>query len=49
MGHSISHLINATGLNTQTISGDPEGKEDENQLSALTLLVAKHLLQDFLG
>ena len=42
------HLINATGLNTQTISGNPEGKEDENQLSAYDIaVIAKHLLQDF--
>lgn len=42
------HLINATGLNTQTISGDPEGKADENQLSAYDIaVIAKHLLQDF--
>ncbi len=48
MGHSSPHLINATGLNTQTISGDPDGKEDENQLSAYDIaVIAKHLLQDF--
>ena len=49
MGHSISsHLINATGLNTQTISGDPDGKEDENQLSAYDIaVIASNLLQDF--
>ena len=42
------HLINATGLNTQTISGNPEGKADENQLSAYDIaVIAKHLLQDF--
>ena len=29
-GIQSPHLINATGLNTQTISGDPDGKEDEN-------------------
>ena len=47
-GIKSPHLINATGLNTQTISGDPEGKEDENQLSAYDIaVIAKHLLQDF--
>lgn len=47
-GIQSPHLINATGLNTQTISGDPEGKEDENQLSAYDIaVIAKHLLQDF--
>ncbi|MCO4635694.1 penicillin-binding protein5, D-alanyl-D-alanine carboxy peptidase [Streptococcus infantarius subsp. infantarius] len=41
-------MINATGLNTQTISGDPEGKADENQFSAYDIaVIAKHLLQDF--
>ena len=38
-GIQSPHLINATGLNTQTISGDPDGKEDENQLSAMILLL----------
>ena len=47
-GIQSPHLINATGLNTQTISGDPDGKEDENQLSAYDIaVIAKHLLQDF--
>ena len=47
-GIQSPHLINATGLNTQTISGDPGGKEDENQLSAYDIaVIAKHLLQDF--
>ena len=47
-GIQSPHLINATGLNTQTISGDPDGKGDENQLSAYDIaVIAKHLLQDF--
>ena len=47
---NLPHLINATGLNTQTISGDPDGEEDENQLSAYDIaVIAKHLLQDFPG
>ena len=47
-GIQSPHLVNATGINTQTISGDPEGKEDENQLSAYDIaVIAKHLLQDF--
>ena len=47
-GIQSPHLINATGLNTQTISGDPDGKEDENQLSAYDIaVITKHLLQDF--
>ena len=47
-GIQSPHLINATGLNTQTISGDSDGKEDENQLSAYDIaVIAKHLLQDF--
>ena len=47
-GIQSPHLINATGLNTQTINGDPDGKEDENQLSAYDIaVIAKHLLQDF--
>ncbi|MFR3748064.1 serine hydrolase [Streptococcus sp.] len=47
-GIQSPHLINATGLNTQTISGDPDGKEDENQLSAYDIaVIAKHLLEDF--
>ena len=47
-GIQSPHLINATGLNTQTISGNPEGKGDENQLSAYDIaVIAKHLLQDF--
>ncbi len=30
----------------QTISGDPDGKEDENQLSACDIaVIAKHLLR----
>ena len=46
-GIQSPHLINATGLNTQTINGDPDGKEDENQLSAYDIaVIAKHLLQD---
>ena len=47
-GIQSPHLINATGLNTQTISGDPDGKGDENQLSAYDIaVIAKHLLQEF--
>lgn len=42
------HLINATGLNTYTINGNSEGKNDENQLSAYDIaVIAKHLLEDF--
>lgn len=42
------HLINATGLNTYTINGNYEGKDDENQLSAYDIaVIAKHLLEDF--
>ena len=42
------HLINATGLNTYTINGNSEGKDDENQLSAYDIaVIAKHLLEDF--
>ena len=42
------HLINATGVNTYTINGNSEGKDDENQLSAYDIaVIAKHLLEDF--
>ena len=48
-GIQSPHLINATGLNTQTISGDPDGKEDENQLSAYDIaVIAKHYFRIFL-
>lgn len=47
-GIQSPHLINATGLNTYTINGNSEGKDDENQLSAYDIaVIAKHLLQDF--
>ena len=47
-GIQSPHLINATGLNTQTISGDPDGKEDENQLSAYDIaVIAKALTPGF--
>lgn len=47
-GIQSPHLINATGLNTYTINGNSEGKDDENQLSAYDIaVIAKHLLEDF--
>ena len=47
-GIQSPHLINATGLNTYTINGNSEGKNDENQLSAYDIaVIAKHLLEDF--
>ena len=47
-GIQSPHLINATGLNTDTINGNSEGKDDENQLSAYDIaVIAKHLLEDF--
>lgn len=47
-GIQSPHLINATGLNSYTINGDSEGKDDENQLSAYDIaVIAKHLLEDF--
>lgn len=47
-GIQSPHLINATGLNTYTIDGNSEGKNDENQLSAYDIaVIAKHLLEDF--
>ena len=46
-GIQSPHLINATGLNTYTINGNSEGKDDENQLSAYDIaVIAKHLLED---
>lgn len=47
-GIQSPHLINATGLNSYTINGNSEGKDDENQLSAYDIaVIAKHLLEDF--
>lgn len=47
-GIQSPHLINATGLNTYTINGNSEGKDDENQLSAYDIaVIVKHLLEDF--
>nr|WP_295348761.1 serine hydrolase [uncultured Streptococcus sp.] len=47
-GIQSPHLINATGLNTYTINGNSEEKDDENQLSAYDIaVIAKHLLEDF--
>lgn len=47
-GIQSPHLINATGLNSYTINGFSEGKDDENQLSAYDIaVIAKHLLEDF--
>ena len=47
-GIQSPHLIKATGLNTYTINGNSEGKDDENQLSAYDIaVIAKHLLEDF--
>lgn len=47
-GIQSPHLINATGLNTYTINGNSEGKDDENQLSTYDIaVIAKHLLEDF--
>ena len=47
-GIQSPHLINATGLNTYTINGNSEGKDDDNQLSAYDIaVIAKHLLEDF--
>lgn len=47
-GIQSPHLINATGLNTYTINGNSEGKDDENQLSAYDIaVIAKHLHEDF--
>lgn len=47
-GIQSPHLINATGLNSYTINGNSEGKDDENQLSTYDIaVIAKHLLEDF--
>ena len=48
MGHSISSFNQCYRIKYSTINGDPDGKEDENQLSAYDIaVIAKHLLQDF--